>query len=445
MKKKIVIIGAGPTGLGAAYRLHELGHADFAVLERRPYLGGLCASFRDQNGFTWDLGGHVIFSRFPYFDRLMNKVLKNGFRDIRREAWVRVEGCWVPYPFQKNLDHLPEAIRRECLDGLKASEALEKKNDNFEHWILTHMGNGIARHFMFPYNAKVWAHPLDQMSTSWLTDRVSSAQDAAASAGGKPRPGRTGWGPNGRFRYPVAGGVREIFNKIGELFPEKILTNAEAVRVDPWEKKVFLSGGRVLAYEALINTSPLDHFVATLDDVREEWLTASRELKHNSVLVVGIGVRKPCPDKKCWMYFPGGDCPFYRVTYLANYSPNNVPDEQHHSLLCEVSYSEHKRENKEDVVERTIQGLVRAGLLEKDDVRLIVSRFLFDIGHAYPIPTLTRDAALEQILPALEKLDIFSRGRFGAWKYEVGNVDHSIIQGKEAVDRILGVGGESLL
>lgn len=60
--KKIIIIGAGPTGLAAAYRLKELGYDNFKVYEQKSYVGGLCASFKDDNGFIWDLGGHVIFS-----------------------------------------------------------------------------------------------------------------------------------------------------------------------------------------------------------------------------------------------------------------------------------------------------------------------------------------------------------------------------------------------
>jgi len=62
MSNKIVIIGAGPTGLGAAFRLHELGYRNWEIYERNHYIGGLSASFKDNKGFTWDIGGHVLFS-----------------------------------------------------------------------------------------------------------------------------------------------------------------------------------------------------------------------------------------------------------------------------------------------------------------------------------------------------------------------------------------------
>ena len=75
---RIVVIGGGPTGLGAAWRLHELGHDDWVLLEATQDVGGLASSVVDEQGFTWDLGGHVLFSHFDYFDTLMDNLLADG-------------------------------------------------------------------------------------------------------------------------------------------------------------------------------------------------------------------------------------------------------------------------------------------------------------------------------------------------------------------------------
>ena len=88
MEKKIVILGAGPTGLGAAYRLQELGYRNWAIYERNPYVGGLATSFVDSAGFTYDIGGHVMFSHYKYFDDLVDKLLSDNYTEIMREAWV---------------------------------------------------------------------------------------------------------------------------------------------------------------------------------------------------------------------------------------------------------------------------------------------------------------------------------------------------------------------
>src|SRR5690606_11960998 len=76
---RILIIGAGPTGLGAGYRLKELGHPDFKLFERHPYIGGLAHSFTDDHGFTWDIGGHVMFSHYEYYDRVFDRLMGDEF------------------------------------------------------------------------------------------------------------------------------------------------------------------------------------------------------------------------------------------------------------------------------------------------------------------------------------------------------------------------------
>ena len=118
MHKKIIIIGAGPTGLGAAHRLYELGYKDWEIYEKNPYIGGLAASFKDTKSFTWDIGGHVLFSRYEYIDRLVDKLLGDEYLLHVREAWIWLLDCWVPYPFQNNIRYLPKDAVLECLLGL---------------------------------------------------------------------------------------------------------------------------------------------------------------------------------------------------------------------------------------------------------------------------------------------------------------------------------------
>jgi hypothetical protein len=136
------------------------------------------------------------------------------------------------------------------------------------------------------------------------------------------------------------------------------------------------------------------------------------------------------------MYFPEPNCPFYRVTVFSNYSPNNVPDiSKYWSLMAEVSESPAKPVDAASVEETVIQGLLNAGLIEdRSQVRHVWRR---RIEHGYPTPALGRDEALHRILPELEELGIYSRGRFGAWKYEVANQDHCYMQGVEVVNRLL--------
>ena len=141
------------------------------------------------------------------------------------------------------------------------------------------------------------------------------------------------------------------------------------------------------------------------------------------------------------MYFPEGNAPFYRVTYLSNYSPEVVPDAStHYSLLAEISHSEFKPENRDTIIQQTLDGMVSTRLLTEEDVETrLADTFVIERDYTYPTPALERDGVLRAVHPALHEKGIFSRGRFGAWRYEVGNMDHSVAQGVEWVNRaVLG-------
>ncbi len=172
MSKKIVIIGAGPTGLGAAYRLHELGYDNWVMYEKSDDVGGHATSHVDKNGFVWDEGGHVIFSHYKYFDNLIDQVLGKEQHERIRESWIVKGESWVPYPFQSNLRYLPKDVQVSCLVGAAraASNGGGRDAGNFRDWILATFGEGVAEAFMFPYNSKVWTTPLEQMSKAWIAD-----------------------------------------------------------------------------------------------------------------------------------------------------------------------------------------------------------------------------------------------------------------------------------
>jgi len=173
---------------------------------------------------------------------------------------------------------------------------------------------------------------------------------------------------------------------------------------------------------------------------------AAGDLQHNNLLVLGFGLRKKIETGRCWIYFTDADMPCYRATYFSHYSPFNVPNgdtEQYSSLMCEMSFRVGETPDPERVMDQVIAGLIRAKMLEERDRELIVSRYHRVISYSYPIPTLGRDRALGILQPALMEKGIYSRGRFGAWRYEIGNMDHSVLMGVEAVNSI--VAGEKEL
>ncbi len=436
----ILILGAGPCGLGAAYHLHKLGHTDWELFERNSHVGGLSASFLDENDFTWDIGGHVLFSHYDYFDHVVTEALGDAYLEQLRESWVRILYTWVPYPFQNNIRHLPVDALEECLNGLRRLAGDPQRTLNFRDWMDTVFGAGIVKYFMEPYNKKVWGVPLETMSREWIGERVSMVDLARIERNIAAGVDDVNWGPNNRFKFPLHGGTGQIYERIADRFRDRIHLEYECVSVDPYRRIVRFANGEEAAYDILINTMPLDRFVAQCTGMTDEVVNAAGSLVHNGGYIVGLGFAGTRIDPKCWMYFPESDSPFYRVTNFHNYSPNNVPGgrtDSYFSLMCETTYSSHKPVDKDAIVEETLQGLVNSGLLSDDERASVVSRYLIDIPYSYPVPTVGRDDALKVIQPHLESLGIYSRGRFGAWRYEVGNMDHSFMQGVEVVERIL--------
>lgn len=437
---KITILGTGPAGIGAVRCLSLDTQVDLQLFERHAHVGGLSASFKDQASFTWDIGGHVLFSHFDYFDQVVQKSLQGQYYEHMRESWVRMLDTWVPYPFQNNVRYLPADAQNLCLSGLKNLSGSAAGANNFKQWMEAVFGEGIVKYFMEPYNFKVWATPPELMSKDWIAERVSVVDLARIERNIAEQKNDISWGPNNKFKFPKRGGTGAIWNGIAEGFEDKIKFDHDLAEVDLKKKSLLFVNGARHNYDQLISTIPLDQLVAKCTEVPGEMRDAAKQLVHNSAYIVGIGLEAPREDSKCWMYFPEDNCPFYRVTNFHNYSPYNVPGgktDQYSALMCETSYSIHKPVAKEEIVEQTIQGLINTGLMQEAERDKIVSRYLIDVPYAYPVPTVGRDEVLAVIQPFLESHDVYSRGRFGAWKYEVGNMDHSFMQGVEIADRLL--------
>lgn len=439
MHVKYLIIGAGPTGLGAGHRLRELGETSVLLLEKNAYTGGLAASFKDSAGFTWDLGGHVVFSHYAYFDRLIEDLLGDAYLEHQRIAMVRMLERWVPYPFQNNLRHLPREVQWEIVEAMLPGRRPEKQPANFREWMDVVFGAGIAKYFMVPYNFKVWATPAEMMAYHWIGERVSVVNLEMVLKNLLLELDNKSWGPNNVFRFPLFGGTGEIFTRLGDRLGDMVRRNTEVVSVDAQAKVAETSQGERITYEYLLNTGPLDQFVLqSLNTPNGELREAAGRLAHNSVFVAGVGVDGMRDDPTCWMYFPEDNAPFYRVTNFHNYSPNNAAKPgASRALMCEISYSRHKKEDLSQLMESTVQGLVNTALMDEKDRDNILSRWSCELEYGYPVPTLERDPALRVLQPWLESRDIYSRGRFGGWQYEAANMDHSVMQGVEWAERMV--------
>lgn len=441
-KVKYLIIGAGPAGLGAAYRLKDLGENDYLLIERNPWVGGLATSFKDEKDFTWDIGGHVQFSHYKYFDQAMDRALgAEGWLHHERESWVWMRDRFVPYPFQNNIRYLPKEDVLECLRGAAAIQNSKNngKPANFHDWILSIFGEGIAKQFMLPYNFKVWAYPPAEMAYQWIGERVSVVDFDRVLKNVILQLDDLSWGPNNTFKFPKHGGTGAIWEAIGKIVGlEKVLLNANVCEVSAQSRTLKLESGEEIEFENFLSTIPLDIFYTLIPQAPKNLVARAAQLKHSATNIVGVGLKgQPKEDlkSKCWMYFPESDCPFYRVTLFSKYSPYNVPDAStHFSLMTETSESTAKPVNHRDLIEQTVEGLRATKLISPRDQ--IVTTWMYHAPYGYPTPSLERDAILSEVIPWLEEAKLYSRGRFGGWKYEVSNQDHTFMQGVEWSNRI---------
>src|SRR3982750_2371525 len=264
---KIVIIGAGPTGLAAGYRLRELGYTNFTMLESRYKVGGLASSERSPNGFIYDIGGHVLFSHYEYFDRLFDRLMGDEYQELMRESWVWMFDRFLPYPFQNNIKYLPREVVLECLLGLIEAQKQDfnlSRFRNFEEFILGVFGKGIAKYFMMPYTFKVWAHPPRMMNKEWVGERVSVVDIKRVLGNVVLDRDDAGWGPNATFKYPLHGGTGGLFERIQPYVADNLRLNSRTVHIDTQNKEVVLEDGTRERYDHLMSTMLMYLLVGSL-------------------------------------------------------------------------------------------------------------------------------------------------------------------------------------
>jgi len=421
----ITVVGAGLAGLSAAYHLHS----KYTVLEKEEKVGGLCGSAR-YGGYVFDYAPHILFTGDSYAGKLFKSLLGDNLIAQNRRAYIYMMGTYVKYPFEANLYALPDWVKEECIRGVLEKE--DSKPKNFYEWILATMGSGIAKHYMVPYNQKVWKYPLEKMNTEWIEGRVPSPNVEAMKKGAEaPQP--IEYGPNVEFWYPKHGGISTLAESLAKNTPVKL--EAEATWFNPTTggvETVYEEKGeeKSVFSEKVFSSLPLPEVIERMDDVPDEVQRAADSLVYNSLVCVMVGVNRPKITDKHWLYFPEPDYIFNRVSFPMNFSPYTTP-EGRSSILAEVTYRE-KVMDLEETKRRVLVDLIKANIItEEDEVEVCEAR---DFKYAYVIYDLHHRKNVNIIKDYLTAHNIIPIGRFGEWEYY--NMDKAILSGKQAVERM---------
>jgi UDP-galactopyranose mutase len=473
-RTKVAIIGAGPTGLSAAY------HApDSVLLEANDTVGGWCRSI-EENGFTFDFAGHIMFSNEPYVHEMYDKLLGDNVHWQDREAWIYSKDVHTRYPFQGALYGLPPEVIKECIVGaiearfgginttgnktsaegrdsacrvgdvkdccgdgvLESTVRLVKpkavpKNSaepyaNFEEFIYKVWGAGVAKHFAIPYNRKLWAVDLKEMETSWLGGRVP-LPDLEEMIEGALQPVAKPMGPNARFGYPLKGGFQSLMNGFLPHIKGRLRLNSEVVSISPAQHRVTLSDGATLEYGHLISTMPLPVLLKSIrGEVPARIRQAAESLRHISVRCVNLGIGRPNLTEKHWIYYPE-DTVFHRIFVQGNASPHCNPPGGF-GLTCEITHAPGKPLpcDGDALIEQCIRDCRKVGIISEQDPIWAANQV--EMPHAYVIYDHARAANVKLIRDWLAERDIILAGRYSEWEYY--NSDHAFLAGKRAVDTV---------
>lgn len=431
-KTPVVVVGGGLAGISAAYHLPY----PTILCERENEVGGTARTYQ-VNGFTFDHTGHLLHLHESYTERLVRRLLKGNLFECKRNAWIYSQNVYTRYPYQANLYGLPSKTVEECFLGLWKSKrrfgADPVRDDhtlNFREWSDRLFGEGISKHFMLPYNEKLWSVAPEDMSPDWCGSFVPQPKLEDVLVGSLSDHTKA-FGYNTTFLYPQRGGIQTLAQAFARDLPD-VRLGVSLEKINWKDRKAKFTSGDWISYLHMISTIPLPELLKRLDPFPPELREAADKLRWTSVLCLNLGVKRANISDKSWIYFPENKYVFYRVGFPMNFTPHAVP-EGCSSMYVEVSHRPTESLDNASVLRKVRAGLEECGILKRGD-QFAVASFL-PIKYAYVIYDDHRSAALEKIFFWLrEHAGISSIGRYGAWKYSF--MEEAILDGKKTAESL---------
>ena len=413
-----LVVGGGPSGLAVAYGLQ----GNTLILEKDATVGGLCRSIHVDGG-TFDIGGHSFHTPYPEVRDLVQDLMDGGLYMQKRDARIYTHGTLIPYPFQKFFDRIPDPeVVSACNAGLLSTNGDPTEAKNFEDYIVRKFGPGIANHFMLPYNRKLWARDIRQISCEWTSERIAAPAGKAErfeTTGGKRKPLQ----PTTQVGYPQKGGYEEIYKSFIPHVPGLEL-NTPVVRIDPQARTATVKDGRQFQYEFLVSTIPLPILVRIVQGTPAEVKALANQLISMSLRVELLLVGRQLETSIQRIYVADPDIPPHKIALNHN-SSAHLRRQPRHAIMAEVSLSQEKPIEVNEIAPKTIDFLCELDIL--DSPNDVIWQGHVDVEYAYPIYTHARPALVRGVKDWLAQYDIYTLGRFGDWEYI--NSDKCVMKG----------------
>jgi len=406
-KRQALILGGGLSGLALARFLGPRG----AVVEAEETPGGLCRSF-SKDGFVYDIGGHILFSKDRPLLRTIVGWLGKNVRRGRRRNEISYGGRFIKYPFENGLSGLPPEEIYDCLIGYLRRTGGEARD--LEEWFVNRFGTGIAEKYLLPYNRKIWKRDLKDLSTLWV-ERVPdpTLEEIVQSAMGIET---EGYVHQLDFFYPRRGGIEGLIAALRRKVPN-LATGFRAERIvrrgGVWEVS---SGTRTVSAEMLVSTIPPQSLLAALDCVPDLVREASRRLQYNSLILAMFGAKHEGLTGRTAIYIPDPKVLPHRVCFMSSFSLLNAPPGRSHALaeIAVPPASPLLREDPDGIAERVFGGI--KGICDLSDRDIVCSEVRI-VPHAYVV--YDRDYARNTriVYGYLNSRGIKTLGRFGSFRY----------------------------
>jgi protoporphyrinogen oxidase len=446
-EKQVVVIGAGPAGLTAAYELAKLDLNPILV-EKGDKVGGL-ARTEDYKGYFFDMGGHRFFTKVEGVNRMWRQVLGDKFLRRPRLSRIYYNHKFFDYPL-KPLNALAGlGLWQSILIALSYVRWQVRpcpREDTFEQWVTNRFGRRLFRIFFKSYTEKVWGIPCSELKAEWAAQRIKDLSLKTVLLSMFVKPKNTIKTLIDQFDYPERGPgmMWHAFQEEVEKRGGSVRLNSEVVAIRNGGGKyihsveVACNGRREIIHGTdFISSMPVTEFIKKLDPAPPaEVLQAAEKLKYRDFLTVCLIVNKGelFPDN--WIYVHDPDVKLGRIQNFKNWSPHMVPDAAKSSLGLEYFCTEGDelwKLSDAELIELGKRELQRIGLASPGDIE---DGCVFRVPKAYPMYDSEYRDYLETVKNFVGGLENYQTiGRNGLHRYN--NQDHAMVTGMLAVKNLI--------
>jgi protoporphyrinogen oxidase len=446
----VLIIGAGPAGLTAAYQLVKAGKAP-TVLEADSVVGGISRTV-ERDGWRFDIGGHRFFTKVTPVEKLWHEILPDEDFMLRpRMSRILYRGKFYDYPLKamnalRNLGVVEAA--RCVLSYLWARVRPPKDQDMYEAWLVARFGRRLYNHFFKTYTEKVWGHPPSEMPADWAAQRVKnlSLLSAIVNALMPSRNQKEITSLIEEFQYPRLG-PGMMWERCTELLAESgthVRTGMRVTRIRRGplgaESVVAVSSEGVSEFPAssVVSTMPLSSLVDAMDPPAAESVRrAAADLSYRDFLTVALVVPEEDGFPDNWIYIHDRNVEVGRIQNFGSWSPHMVKEGRTCLGLEYFVFEGDEMWCKPDdeLVAQATAELSRLGLVDAERVE---RGYVVRMPKAYPYYDADYSANVAVINAWLqaEVPNVFPVGRNGMHRYN--NQDHSMYTAMLTVENLLG-------